>query len=85
MEFKTRLKQIFKNRILKPQLNRMDAWEKMVIDHPDASAGWRKFSSAVQYSARGYQDGRGSPSPAGASRLRTADDRQYDQYSQICP
>ena len=39
MEFKTRLKQIFKNRILKPQLKRMDAWEKMVIDIPEAMRG----------------------------------------------
>jgi ferredoxin len=39
MEFKTRLKQIFKNRILKPQLRRMDVWEKIVIDHPGSVRG----------------------------------------------
>jgi len=39
VKFKTRLKQIFKNRILKPQLKRMDVWEKMVIDHPGSVRG----------------------------------------------
>jgi epoxyqueuosine reductase len=39
MEFKTRLKQIFKNRILKPQLKRMDVWERIVIDHPGSVRG----------------------------------------------
>jgi hypothetical protein len=33
MVFKTHLKQILKNRILKPQLKRMDAWERIVIGH----------------------------------------------------
>ena len=39
MEFKNRLKQIFTKRILKPQLKRMDVWEKIVIDHPDSVRG----------------------------------------------
>ena len=39
MEFKTHLKQIFKSRILKPQLKRMDTWEETVIDHPDSVRG----------------------------------------------
>ena len=39
MALKTRLKQIFKNRILKPQLKRLDAWEKMVVDIPEATRG----------------------------------------------
>jgi len=39
MKFKTRLNQGFKKRILKPQLRRMDAWEKKVVDTPDALRG----------------------------------------------
>ncbi len=39
MEFKARLKQVFKNRILTPQMNRMDAWEKRVVDIPEATRG----------------------------------------------
>jgi epoxyqueuosine reductase len=39
VKFKTRLTQIFKNRIMKPQLTRTDAWEKIVIDHPDSVRG----------------------------------------------
>ena len=39
MRFRNRIKQAFKNRILKPQLKRMDAWERIVIDHPDSVRG----------------------------------------------
>ena len=39
MSFKTRLNQGFKNRILKPQLKRMDAWEEKVVDLPGAIRG----------------------------------------------
>ena len=39
MKFKTRLNQGFKNRVLKPQLKRMDAWEKTVVDLPGAMRG----------------------------------------------
>lgn len=39
MKFKTRLNQGFKNRILKPQLKRLDAWEKTVVDLPGAMRG----------------------------------------------
>ena len=39
MNFNSRLKHVFKNRILKPQLNRLDAWERMVVDIPEAMHG----------------------------------------------
>lgn len=39
MKFKTRLNQGFKNRVLKPQLKRMDALEKTVVDLPGAMRG----------------------------------------------
>ena len=39
MRIKTHFKQTFKNKILKPQLKRMDAWEKSVIDRPGAVQG----------------------------------------------
>jgi epoxyqueuosine reductase len=39
MEFKAHLKQIFKNRILNPQLKRLDAWEKRVVDVPESTRG----------------------------------------------
>jgi formate hydrogenlyase subunit 6/NADH:ubiquinone oxidoreductase subunit I len=39
MKLNKRLKQTFKNRILKPQLNRLDAWERMVVDIPEATRG----------------------------------------------
>jgi hypothetical protein len=39
MTFKTRLTNTFKQRILSPQMNRQDAWEKMVVDIPEATRG----------------------------------------------
>jgi ferredoxin len=39
MDLKRRLKHAFKNHILKPQLKRMDAWEKRVVDIPEATRG----------------------------------------------
>ncbi len=39
MTFKTRLTNTFKQRILKPQMNRQDSWEKMVVDIPEATRG----------------------------------------------
>ena len=39
MTFKTRLMNFFKQKVLKPQLNRMDRWEKMVVDISDATRG----------------------------------------------
>lgn len=39
MKFKTRLVDIFKHRILKPQLDRLDRWEKIVVDIPEATRG----------------------------------------------
>ncbi len=39
MTFKARLFHTFKQRILKPQMNRQDFWEKMVADIPDATRG----------------------------------------------
>jgi ferredoxin len=39
MTFKNRLKLAFRNRILKPQMERADAWEKTVIDIPGAMRG----------------------------------------------
>ena len=39
MIIRTRLKSAFKNHVLKPQLKRLDAWEKMVYDHPGALRG----------------------------------------------
>lgn len=39
MSFKARLFHTFKQRILKPQLNRQEAWEKMVVDIPEATRG----------------------------------------------
>jgi ferredoxin len=39
VNFKTRLTNIFKQRILKPQLNRMDRWEKIVVDIPESTRG----------------------------------------------
>jgi len=34
-----RLRQTFKNQVLKPQLKRLDAWEKNVVDRPGALSG----------------------------------------------
>ena len=39
MTFKARLFHTFKQRILKPQMNRQDSWEKMVVDIPEATRG----------------------------------------------
>ncbi len=39
MTIKTRLFHIFKQRILKPQMNRQDSWEKIVVDIPEAIRG----------------------------------------------
>ena len=39
MKLRRRLTGAFKNRILKPQLTRLDAWEKMVIDIPESMRG----------------------------------------------
>ena len=39
MAIKNILKQTFKNKLLKPQLKRMDAWEQTVIDRPKAVRG----------------------------------------------
>ncbi len=39
MNFKTRITNLFKQRILKPQMNRQDSWEKMVVDIPKATRG----------------------------------------------
>lgn len=39
MTFKTRLTNFFKQRVLKPQMNRQDSWEKMVVDMPGATQG----------------------------------------------
>ncbi len=39
MNTKTRLTNFFKHRVLKPQLNRQDRWEKMVVDIPEATRG----------------------------------------------
>ena len=39
MNYKTRLTNIFKQRILKPHLNRMDRWEKKVVDIPESTQG----------------------------------------------
>jgi epoxyqueuosine reductase len=39
MTFKTRLTNTFKQRILKPQMDRQDSWEKMVVDIPEATRG----------------------------------------------
>ena len=39
MKYKTRLTNFFKHRILKPQLNRQERWEKMVVDIPEAIRG----------------------------------------------
>jgi hypothetical protein len=36
MKFKNRIKRAFQNRVMKPQLKRLDEWEKNVIDRPDA-------------------------------------------------
>lgn len=39
MNVKTRLTNFFKHRLLKPQLNRQEYWEKMVVDIPEATRG----------------------------------------------
>ena len=39
MNYKTRLTNFFKHRILTPQLERQDSWEKMVVDIPEAIRG----------------------------------------------
>jgi epoxyqueuosine reductase len=39
MNTKTCLTNFFKHRVLKPQLNRQDRWEKMVVDIPEATRG----------------------------------------------
>ncbi len=47
MNFKTRLTNFFKQRVLKPQLNRQDRWEKMVVDIPEATRGGENSPSAI--------------------------------------
>ena len=42
MNVKLHLLRTFKNRVLKPQLKRMDAWEKRVVDIPEATRGGGK-------------------------------------------
>lgn len=39
MKLKNRLRVAFQNRLLKPQMKRMDAWEQKVIDRPGALRG----------------------------------------------
>jgi hypothetical protein len=39
MKINKRLTQVFKNRLLKPQIKRLDTWEKMVIERPNALCG----------------------------------------------
>lgn len=39
MTFKTRLTNFFKQRVLKPQLNRQDRWEKIIVDIPESIRG----------------------------------------------
>jgi ferredoxin len=39
MTFKTRLTNAFKQRILKPQMDRQGSWERMVVDIPEATRG----------------------------------------------
>jgi ferredoxin len=39
MKLNRRLKHAFKNRILKPQLNTLDAWEQTVVDIPESTRG----------------------------------------------
>ena len=39
MKLKSLLIHNFKHRVLKPQLNRQDRWEKMVVDMPEATRG----------------------------------------------
>ena len=47
MSLKNYLKSIFKNRILKPQLKRLDDWERIVLDLPSALSGGE--SSPVRF------------------------------------
>jgi hypothetical protein len=39
MTLKTRLINLFKHRVLEPQLDRQERWEQMVVDIPDAVRG----------------------------------------------
>ena len=39
MKLKSHLIHNFKHKVLKPQLNRQDRWEKMVVDMPEAICG----------------------------------------------
>jgi ferredoxin len=39
MSLKIKLINFFKHRVLKPQLNRQDCWEKMVVDIPESTRG----------------------------------------------
>ena len=39
MQFKTRMRNTFKNRVMKPLLKRLDAWEYRIIDRPEALRG----------------------------------------------
>ncbi len=39
MKLKSRLIHTFKHRVLKPQMNHMDRWEKTVVDMPEATRG----------------------------------------------
>jgi ferredoxin len=47
MKIKKRVKNIFQQRVLKPQLKRMDAWEKIVIDLPGSLRGGK--DSAIRF------------------------------------
>lgn len=39
MTFRARLFHTFKQRILKPQMNRQEAWERMAVEIPEAARG----------------------------------------------
>ena len=58
MSFKTRLNQGFKNRILKPQLKRMDAWEEKVVDLPGAMRGGENSPMRFNIPREGTADDR---------------------------
>ena len=79
MGIKTRLKQILKNRILKPQLRRLDAWEKIVNDHPGSVRGGENSPVRFNIPREGLKMEGDHPLlpglPGGGGRIGTYDPR----------
>jgi len=64
MKLKTRLTNTFKHKILKPQLDRQDSWEKMVVEIPEATRGGASSPSRFNIPRSGIElEGDHAPLP----------------------